>query len=426
MDDFEALLAGYRPMLERFVRFRLPPSDAEDVLQDICVAAYQKFSQLRSHETFKPWLLAIARNRCNDYYRARAGNCEIAMDALPEAALRTHRYGRSAAAMVRETLDTLGERDRQVLYLSYWHELSQAEIAQRLGIPVGTVKSRLHTAKRNFRQKYPLAQEKTEGENTMKKLPMRIPEYTIERSEEVPFDVCCEELMGWMIIPRLGEKITWGSYDFPEMVRTDHAELRVVGRAEVHGIEGVEIHAIQYDEAAQRRTGKACRTENLFIAQLTDTHCRYLAESHMENGVRKYTTFLDGDSFLDCWGCGENNCGTEIHLRAKGELKRNGSNVTGRAAGEQLDVVGRYAVSMGGKRYDTVCVFYVQSDEEVATETYLDQNGRTILWRRFNRDDWALEHYGQRWTEKLPDNERLTINGATYVHWYDCISDYIL
>lgn len=426
MDDFEALLAGYRPMLERFVRFRLPPSDAEDVLQDICVAAYQKFSQLRSHETFKPWLLAIARNRCNDYYRARAGNCEIAMDALPEAALRIHRYGRSAAAMVRETLDTLGERDRQVLYLSYWHELSQAEIAQRLGIPVGTVKSHLHTAKRNFRQKYPLAQEKMEGENTMKKLPMRIPEYTIERSEEVPFDVCCEELMGWMIIPRLGERITWGSYDFPEMVRTDHAELRVVGRAEVHGIEGVEIHVIQYDEAAQRRTGKECRTENLFIAQLTNTHCRYLAESHMENGVRKYTTFLDGDSFLDCWGCGENNCGTEIYLRAKGELKRNGSTVTGRAAGEQLDVVGRYAVSMGGKRYDTVCVFYVQSDEEVATETYLDQNGRTILWRRFNRDDWALERYGQHWTEKLPDNERLTINGATYVHWYDCISDYIL
>lgn len=30
------------------------------------------------------------------------------------------------------------------------------------------------------------------------------------------------------------------------------------------------------------------------------------------------------------------------------------------------------------------------------------------------------------WSEKLPDNERLTINGVAYVHWYDCISDYIL
>ena len=59
-------------------------------------------------------------------------------------------------------------------------------------------------------------------------------------------------------------------------------------------------------------------------------------------------------------------------------------------------------------------------------EYYLDHSGRTVLWRRFNRDDWALNRYGQRWSEKLPNNERLTLNGDTYVHWYDCITDYVL
>ncbi|MBQ2976563.1 MAG: hypothetical protein IJE17_03650, partial [Clostridia bacterium] len=62
----------------------------------------------------------------------------------------------------------------------------------------------------------------------------------------------------------------------------------------------------------------------------------------------------------------------------------------------------------------------------MATEAYLDCHGRTVLWRRFNKDDWAFQRYQQKWTEKLPDNERLIINGETYVHWYDCISDYIL
>ena len=47
-------------------------------------------------------------------------------------------------------------------------------------------------------------------------------------------------------------------------------------------------------------------------------------------------------------------------------------------------------------------------------------------WRRFNRNDWMLENYGRPWTELLPENERLTINGETFVHWYDCITDYIL
>ena len=66
-------------------------------------------------------------------------------------------------------------------------------------------------------------------------------------------------------------------------------------------------------------------------------------------------------------------------------------------------------------------------NDAVASEQYVDQNGRTVLWRRFNRDDWAIDRFGGKpWSEKFPDNERLTINGETYVHWYDCISDYIL
>ena len=62
----------------------------------------------------------------------------------------------------------------------------------------------------------------------------------------------------------------------------------------------------------------------------------------------------------------------------------------------------------------------------VVSEQFLDQNGRTILWRRFNRDDWAIDHYKKPWSEQLPDNDRITVNGVPYVQWYDCITDYIL
>ena len=429
MDEFERLLVAQRLSLERLVRYRLPvQSDADDVLQEIYLSAYQKFPQLKNKDAFKPWILSIARNKCNDYFRKKAAQMEISLDTLSQDVLSMGRRGITAVQIVRDTLELLGDKDKQILYLYFWKEMPQQEIAKQLNIPLGTVKSRLHTAKQHFKDKYPYDTGKPKGEITMHKLPEYIPDYTIERVDTEPFHTRWEEMQGWMIVPRLGEKLTWGLYDFPSRKRNEHCEMEVVGMAEVHGIEGVEIVAVQYETQDYYRTGALDRSERRFVAQLTDTHSRYLAESHVENGVRKCYTFLDGEAFLDNWGFGEDNCGNEVDLHPKGLLSRTGSVITSTTAKEVVDVVGRYKVTIGGKSYDTICVMDIACfNDAVASEQYIDQNGRTILWRRFNRDDWAIERFGGKpWREKLPKNERITINGETYVHWYDCISDYIL
>ena len=429
MEAFEELLAQVRGGVERFVRYRLPGrADADDVLQEVYLTAYQRFGQLKNPESFRPWIISIARNKCNDYFRARAAQTEISIEELSRQELSTGRLGLSVVHTVRETLERLGDKDRQILYLYFWRELPQNEIAKLLDIPVGTVKSRLYTAKRHFESKYPYPTRKPKGDMMMKKLPEYMPAYTIEPLDAEPFRVRWEELQGWLIVPRVGQKLTWGMYDFPERRRTEYTEMEVIGKAEVHGIQGVEVVAMQFDPADPCRTGALDRVERRFVAQLTDTHSRYLAETHMEDGVRKCYTFLDGGAFLDNWGFGENNCGNEVDLRPKGLLHREGDRITGTIPREVVDVVGRYRVTIGGKAYDTVCVMDIECyNEAVASEQYVDRNGRTVLWRRFNRDDWALERFGGKgWSEKLPDNERLTINGETYVHWYDCISDYIL
>ena len=429
MDEFEKLLADVSSGVERFVRYRLPSqTDAEDVLQEVYLSAYRKFPQLKKKEAFKPWIISIARNKCNDYFRARASQMEMSIEELSQQELSAGRLGLSLVYTVRETLERLGDKDKQILYLYFWKELPQNEIAKRLDIPVGTVKSRLFTAKQHFKNKYPYQTRKPKGDMIMQKLPEYMPNYTIERLETKPFHVRWEELQGWLIVPRVGQKLTWGMYDFPERRRTEYTEMEVIGKAEVHGIEGVEVVATQFDPADYYRTGALDRVERRFVAQLTDTHSRYLAESHMEDGVRKCYTFLDGDAFLNNWGFGEDNCGNEVNLRSKGLLRREGNCVTGAIPREVVDVVGRYRVTIGGKSYDTVCVMDIQCyNDAVASEQYVDENGRTVLWRRFNRDDWAIDRFGGKpWSEKLPDNERITINGETYVHWYDCISDYIL
>ena len=429
MDSFEELLARHRGAVERYVRFRLSSrADAEDVLQEVYLAAYQKFAFLRDENSFKPWLVTIARNKCSDYFRARARREEIPLEEAPQGALAYGRAGWVCTSPVEETLERLGAREREILRLYFWEELSQADIARRLAIPVGTVKSRLHTAKEKFKASYPYHPSTPKGVLNMTKLPEIMPEYTIMPSKLPPFEVVWEEMMGWLIVPRVGEKLSWGMYDFPARRRTEHTDMEVVGLAEVHGIRGVEVVAVQHDSADYYRTGAFDEVERRFVAQLTDTHCRYLAESHMENGVRKCFTFLDGDDFLPNWGFGPDNCGKEVRMTAKGVITREGDAVTAPVRGEVLDIVGRYTVQINGKAYDTVCVMDCETfDDAVATEQYVDQNGRTVLWRRFNRDDWAVDRFGGKlWSEKLPDNERITVNGMTYVHWYDCISDYIL
>lgn len=416
--EFEALLESQRPAIERFVRFRMPSqADADDVLQEVYLAAYRNFSQLKDQEAFRPWLIRIARNKCNDFFRRKGTAPEIPLEELSEKELVDSRYGLSEITIVRETLALLGDKDKQILYLSYWKELPQAEIARRLDIPLGTVKSRLHTAKQHFKDRYPYAPQKPKGEWNMKKMPERMPEYTIEPSPLAPFAVKWEELMGWFLVPKIGEKLTWAMYDMPSR-KCDHVyDMAVTGKAKVHGIEGVELTA---REEGQDKIGRT------FVAQLTDTHCRYLATTRTDGDVRNYITFLD-EEFLPNWGFGENNCGNETNLVPKGEIRREGNCVTTGEKDFLLDIVGRYTVTIGGKRYDTVCVLDVDAVGcGVVLEQFLDKNGRTILWRRFNRDDWAMDSYEKPWSQLFPDNDRLTVNGTTYVHWYDCITDYIL
>jgi len=261
----------------------------------------------------------------------------------------------------------------------------------------------------------------------MHKLPEILPDYTITATDKAPFPVKWEENMGWFIVPRLGEKISWAMYDYPEKTRSEVYEMEVVGKASVHGIEGVEIVAHEYGGGRHEFKPENRTLSRTFVSQLTDTHCRILSQTHMEGDVKTQHTFLDGDDFVQNWGFGEDNCGNEVNLKPKGIITRSGNSITSKKQPFRLDVVGRYTVTIGGKEYDCVCVVDIETyNEGVMTEQFLDANGKTVLWRRFNRNDWNQSVYKKPWSEKLPNNQQMTVDGELYVHWYDCITDYVV
>ena len=425
MLDFDAVYAAHHRAIERYIRYRIGDGDAEDVLQEVFSAA-AACSALPEDANVQAWLVGIARNKCADYFRRKYRRSEVPLEDAAHLAIAP-RFSVMRDSPVLDTLDRLSAQDAAILRLYYFRELPQQQIARDLGIPLGTVKSRLHHARERFRAAWPYKQK---GVTPMKTImPTKLPDYTITLSDLPPFHCKWEELMGWFIVPKLGEKLSWAMYDFPERVRTEADELTVVGRAMVHGVEGVEIEVRTFDPMENNQTGDDDHyVQRSFVAQLTDTHCRILSETHEQGGMKYVWTFLDGEEFLSNWGFGEDNCGNETELRPKGDITRNGDVLTVRdGMKEAMDVVGRYSVTIGGKIHDTVCVIMHEAYMGgMVSEQFIDRQGRTILWRRFNADDWHMDRYGKTWSEMLPDSERLVINGKTYVHWYDCITSYIL
>ncbi len=422
--EFETLLSEYKNAIERFVYYHIPfKADADDILQEVYLTAFNKYTTLKDKSFFKAWCISIARNKCNDYFRAHSKLPVLSLDTIPENQLIRTRFGITESNFVKETLQNLSKKDKEMLYLFYLCELSQSEIAKKLDIPIGTVKSRLHTAKHNFKTQYPYS-PKPKGELTMKKLPEYIPEYTITKSDEAPFPVKWEELWGLFIVPRIGEKLICGTYETDTKKCFEWSEMEVVGKASIHGIEGVEIKEYRHNHFGNGKDD----ADHRYVAQLTDTHCRILAEIYVKDGMRKYLTFLDGDNFIAEWGYGENNCGKETNLKAAGKISEHNGKIAAENIDQLCDIVGRYSITIHGKTYDTVRVLSLDSyyGEYICCEQYIDRNGRTVLWRRFNRDDWNIEHYKNKWSERFPKNEQLTINGSTYVHWYDCITNYII
>ena len=422
MDGFEALLAENRLPVERWVKFHVTGPDAEDILQETYLAAYEAFPRLKDTAAFRPWLLSIARNKWRDWYRKQARRPETPVEELPDVTAPE-----DPDTAVEETLARLSDRDARMLRLFYLEQLPQKEIAKLLSIPEGTVKSRLSVARDRFRAAYP----QPKGERNMKKLPLYLPPYDIRWKDEAPFSVVWEEMMGWAIVPRLGEKLVWGMYDLPSRKLDVAYDMAVTGKARVHGLEGVSFTARVIEPRPELKEGDlmiepvtssgAPQEVWTFVGQLQDGYTRFLSAEREEDGVRTLTTFLDGDEFMANWGFGEDNRGNSIHPAAQGLIVRDGVAYTAQREGV-LDVVGRCDLTLDGETADCIAVMDLSACAEgVASLQFLDRQGRTLLWQRYNRDDWELSRYGRRWSELLPDNDRITVNGTTFVHWYDCL-----
>ncbi len=159
VDAYERLIEIYQGLAHR-VAYLVTRSSAEadDAVQEAFVKAFYALDRFRPEAPFKPWLLRIvaneARNRMRSQVRReglalRASEARPSGEAAPspeEAALVSEGRAELVAAV-----ESLKESDRIAISLRFFAELTEAEMAEVLGVPKGTVKSRLSRALERLR-----------------------------------------------------------------------------------------------------------------------------------------------------------------------------------------------------------------------------------------------------------------------------------
>lgn len=164
MAAYEALQLRLEPEIRRYVRRMIQHSETEDdIVQDVFIAFYRHLHHLNPVESLRPYLFRIARNRCYDDLRRIDRSDGLSLDDEPVEIIVsfTEAYMQPKPddithwtllhLEVREAIDRLPQVQRETLLLFSEDNLSYVEIADLMGVSIGTVKSRLYYAKKNLR-----------------------------------------------------------------------------------------------------------------------------------------------------------------------------------------------------------------------------------------------------------------------------------
>jgi RNA polymerase sigma-70 factor (ECF subfamily) len=170
LQAFPILMERYRPELHGFLqRFLGTRAAAEDVFQETFLQIHLSGATFDPTRVFRPWLYTIAANKARDWYRKdrrrRAVSLQTPIGENGDGELidlfadDVHQPSqpltlKEESALVKQAVDALPPLHREIIVLAYFQKMNYQQIADILQIPLGTVKSRLHSAVAAFADRW--------------------------------------------------------------------------------------------------------------------------------------------------------------------------------------------------------------------------------------------------------------------------------
>jgi RNA polymerase sigma-70 factor, ECF subfamily len=145
-DAFAGLYRDYVGMVHAVILGRVPPSDVDDLVQEVFLTAFRRLATLRDAAAFGGWLAAIARNRATDHLRQARATSPLP-DDLPGG-----RGAEAEGVAVLDAIRRLPEAYRDTLLMRFVHGMTGPEIAQRTGMTPASVRVNLHRGVKQLRE----------------------------------------------------------------------------------------------------------------------------------------------------------------------------------------------------------------------------------------------------------------------------------
>jgi RNA polymerase sigma-70 factor (ECF subfamily) len=169
---FREIVSRYKNSLYAFLRHFLNQRELiEDVFQETFIQLFISRDSFDTSRPLRPWLFTIATNKAKDALRKQQRKPDIAIGTMADSEEMsfddvldnltfdgTTPYDNleksEAASAVRQVIANMPDNLREILILAYFNKFSYKQMAQILSIPIGTVKSRLHTAVARFAKEW--------------------------------------------------------------------------------------------------------------------------------------------------------------------------------------------------------------------------------------------------------------------------------
>jgi len=155
---FGLLYARYARMVHGILLSRVPPHDAEDLVQDVFLQALPRLASLREPAKFPGWLAAIARNRATDFHRHTKNDVPLNEESAsiesvaPASGSRRTPHTSAEAHAILDAIRSLSETYRETLILRLVEGMTGPEIAARTGLTHGSVRVNLHRGMQMLRE----------------------------------------------------------------------------------------------------------------------------------------------------------------------------------------------------------------------------------------------------------------------------------